>query len=184
MNIEAQRKEPYITMKDGWKLHLLNPTSEQIRIGDIAWHLSRTCRYNAHMELWYSNAKHSVLAAWHASSTRAAQYVLLHDAAEYAFGDLTSPVKRLVPDFKKHIDKFQDFLWVHFCGEPISKEIAEELELIDKRLTATEMKYLRNQPDSDMGPYEPYELEFMQFDWQDAHDMFMFEFHKLFPRWE
>lgn len=182
MNINAQKREPYITMKDGWKLHLLNPTSEQIRIGDIAWHLSRTCRYNAHMEDWYSNAEHSVLGTRQASSLRVAQYFLLHDAGEYAFGDLTSPVKRLVPAFKKNIDDFQFFLWHHFCGDVPSIEIIEEVDLIDKRLTATEMKYLRHQPDSDMGPYKPYDGDiFYNYDWQEARVMFMDEFHKLFP---
>ncbi len=172
-------------MKDGWKLHLLNPTSEQIRIGDFAWHLARTCRYNTHMEHWYSNAEHSVLGALRASSPRVARYFLLHDAAEYAFGDLTSPVKRMLPDFKAMIEKFQFFVWKHFCPkEFISDDVLEEVELIDKRITATEMKVLRHQPDSDMGPYEPYlDMEFLQYDWRDAHDMFISNFNQLFPEW-
>lgn len=184
MNLQAQVKDPYITMKNGLRLHLLNPKAKQIRISDIAWHLSRTCRYNAHTEMFYSNAEHSVLASWKASNMRVAQYVLLHDAAEYAFGDLTSPVKRMLPEFKKMIDDFQFFLWNHFCGDVPSIEIIEELEIIDKRLTATEMKVLRHQPDSDMGPHEPYpHLEFYCFRWEIAHDMFMREFNHLFPDW-
>lgn len=68
-----------------------------IRIQDIAHHLSQICRYTGACPHFYSVAQHSVYVSslmWGEYGTpEAAMAGLLHDAAEAYFNDLASPVK-------------------------------------------------------------------------------------------
>lgn len=77
---------------------VLDPDS--ICIEDIAHALSNTARFGGHLAKLYSVAQHSVHVAEHASvENRMA--ALLHDAAEAYIGDMPSPFKKLMPDYKK-----------------------------------------------------------------------------------
>lgn len=71
---------------------------EDIRIEDIAHHLSNLCRYTGACPENYNVAQHSVLVSWRLETygvSRELQLAgLLHDAAEYVFNDLASPVKK------------------------------------------------------------------------------------------
>lgn len=184
MDLQRQIREPYVTMRDGWVVTFRNPKPHQIRVDDIAWHLARCCRYNMHIWQWYSNAEHCILGTKYASSKQVARYFLTHDAAEYIYGDLTSPVKRLLPEYKKLIDEFQDFLWTLLCGAPITPEIAEEVHVIDLGITASEMRDHRKQPDSDLG-CEPYANPGYRFwEWEAAYLQYTGTFRHYFPEWE
>jgi len=80
---------------------VLDPRPEDIRILDIAAHLSRICRYNGALrddiEI-YSVAQHSVLVSEHVPPEHALE-ALLHDAAESYVGDRVRPVKHATPGF-------------------------------------------------------------------------------------
>mgnify|MGYP001369204692 CR=1 FL=1 len=67
--------------------------------GDVAESLARICRFGGHMiGNPYSVAQHCVTGADAAfaehGDANLAAYVLLHDAHEYVFGDMTTPVAR------------------------------------------------------------------------------------------
>jgi hypothetical protein len=93
---------------------LLSPTAADVDWRDIAASLSKQCRYNGHVQTFYSVAQHSVLAAevaigrhlWDAIDRQVFETaleavgedalfraVLLHDAPESYIGDLTTPMK-------------------------------------------------------------------------------------------
>lgn len=80
-----------------------SPLAEEIRIEDIAAHLSRLCRFNgalrADVEI-YSVAQHSCLV----SDNVPVGYKLeglLHDAAEAYLGDCIKPLKMAMPEREK-----------------------------------------------------------------------------------
>lgn len=75
-----------------------------IDIDDIAHALSNLCRYSGHCRKFYSVAEHSVLvsriirAMW-PDDLNAIWAGLLHDATEAYVGDLTTPLKVMMPKF-------------------------------------------------------------------------------------
>lgn len=76
-----------------------NPRAEDICIDDIAHALSLICRYNGHIDEFYSVAQHSILVA--SILPRELQLCgLLHDASEAYFADVVRPAKRLLREYK------------------------------------------------------------------------------------
>lgn len=114
----------------GKKFYPLSPRVEDIDIIDIAHSLSLQCRYNGHVQRFYSVAEHCVLMSRAISRGAAESWVglppseraemalwaLLHDAPEAYIGDMVRPLKRHMPDY---------------CAidDAIMKVIAERFEL-------------------------------------------------------
>jgi hypothetical protein len=71
-------------------------TIEDIDAADIARSLAMTCRYNGHVNRFYSVAEHSIHMAEHfarVGDRETALWALLHDAAEAYIGDMVRPLK-------------------------------------------------------------------------------------------
>ncbi|SES76244.1 hypothetical protein [Oceanicella actignis] len=89
-------------------LNLTEPDPAEICLGDIARNLSRLARYNGATARPYSVAEHSLfcadLVAERGASPGVEALALMHDAAEFAVGDLTRPCKALLPEFKERIE--------------------------------------------------------------------------------
>lgn len=92
--------------------------ARDVRIQDIAHHLSNICRYTGACPIHYSVAQHSVLVSMRLeeqNATRALQLAgLLHDAGEYVFNDLASPIKR-DPRMKWYRDLEHETTRMIFC---------------------------------------------------------------------
>lgn len=91
---------PWVQTRFGVAFDLLAPRVEDVRLDDIAAHLSKIARYSGATigVTGYSVAQHSVLCAdivrtW-GGDARLQREALLHDAGEAYYGDATSPVKR------------------------------------------------------------------------------------------
>lgn len=90
----------------GRAFYPLAPRPEDIDPLDIAHSLSMQCRYNGHVQRFYSVAEHCVLMSdWillNVGPGRAddlALWALLHDAPEAYVGDMVRPLKVNMPDF-------------------------------------------------------------------------------------
>lgn len=121
-----------------------NPEGHDYDIKVIAHSLSNLCRFNGHSNKFYSVAEHSVLV----SRLVPPQYALiglLHDASEAYCGDVSSPLKRLLPDYRRIEERVQQAISVHF-GLP--KVWPEDIHLADKRLYLTERKTITNSTDA------------------------------------
>lgn len=109
---------------------------------------------------------------------------LVHDAGESITGDLSSPVKAMFADYKKFAHEFQDFIYMILCGDKIEPT---ELTIIDQRMCATEMKYLRTHQDEDITA-EPYHIPkempaFRCMERDEAKHLWLERFHQLFPEY-
>ena len=90
---------PWIQTASGLKFPLLDIDQNAIKIEDIAHALSMLCRFNAQCLRFYSVAEHSVHVSYEIAP-ELALVGLMHDAAEAYMGDVPSPLKRELRDFK------------------------------------------------------------------------------------
>lgn len=131
--------DTWIQTRTGRKFYPLKPKHEDINIEDIAWSLSNICRYNGHCK-FYSVAEHSIYASQYLPSKYALEG-LMHDAAEAYIGDITTPIKQLLPDVKKIEHGILKCIAEKFKFEyPFHKAIKK----VDLGLLATEASQIMN----------------------------------------
>jgi uncharacterized protein len=92
-------KGPRIMLASGTWFDFLDPENSEFTIQDIAQGLGNICRYSGQCSRFYSVAEHSL----HVSEATLTNKLegLMHDAAEAFLGDITRPLKQLLPDYKK-----------------------------------------------------------------------------------
>lgn len=139
----VKQTESCIAITGGVFFDLLRPHEMKFDIEAIANSLSNICRYTGHVNRFYSVAEHCVLVS-KAVPERYALEGLLHDASEAYVGDVSSPLKRLLPDYRKIEDNVQDALAKTFgLVYPFPKEIHDA----DKRLYWAERATIAPGPD-------------------------------------
>lgn len=98
MSADTWHRGDWMQTYTGRQFYPLNPRPEDIDIVDIAHALAMQCRYNGHVQRFYSVAEHCVLLS-HAVAPDNALWALLHDATEAYVGDMVRPLKRSMPDY-------------------------------------------------------------------------------------
>lgn len=84
----------------GRHVDLLSPNPAEFNLVDIAHALSQINRFTGHTAYPYSVAQHSVLCARLVPQEHQLE-ALFHDAHEAYTGDVTSPLKALLPDYQE-----------------------------------------------------------------------------------
>jgi len=185
---------PYIKTFYGNKVFIGDPRPEDFTIEDIARNLAGINRYVGASR--YTVAQHCVVAAKMAelhypghrgSMALLPARMLIHDADEAFVGDVSSPLKSLLPDYKRVEDAMQlameKFFDLTFIGDPLVKEL-------DYRMWLTEREQLFNgrhgeQSDDYKGALEPFDYwntgDFMEWPADEAEDAYLEACRKYFP---
>ncbi|MEM8849275.1 MAG: hypothetical protein AAGE03_04485 [Pseudomonadota bacterium] len=128
-------------------MNLADPNPAEIHLTDIARALSRVCRFNGHTDRFLSVAEHSVncveaFARWASGDIFTephlrdiARDVLMHDASEAYLGDIVSPLKGILPDYRVLEDRMEAAIAERFN---LSGSAPEWVKRVDLEMLALE----------------------------------------------
>ncbi len=164
----------------GHKFTFTVPRVQDIHIEDIAHSLALQCRFNGHIDDFYSVGDHCLYVLSKASEANKF-WGLMHEATETYISDIITPlkyhwrwrffIKRMENKILKVVAKKYGLPW------PIPKEIHE----IDERMWATEQRDLRRRPrfkwSTDIKPYP--ERVVPTADWRTVKAVFLDQFANL-----
>jgi hypothetical protein len=120
-------------LHSGCIFDLANPEASEIAVEDIAHGLAHTCRFAGQCDAFYSVAEHSVLVSQ--IVPQAGLAALFHDAAEAFIGDMSRPLKQLLPEYTK-IEKQIERAIFHRFG--IDWPAPADVKTADYRVMAAE----------------------------------------------
>ncbi len=124
-----------IRLQSGGLFDFEDPHNSHFTIEDVAHNLSNLCRFNGACDRFFSVAQHSVNVS-RLIATRAA---LAHDAAEAFYGDMTTWLKKLCPDYRALLAEGEEAV-----GERLGVDhtMTAELKRADYLALAVERRHL------------------------------------------
>lgn len=154
--LPVTERGPWLATSRGQMWSLLHPHPRDVHIEDIAWGLARNCRYGGQIRTdveIYSVAEHSTIMTWWAIENDKVEYledalaILIHDGSEFIFPDMATPLKALLPEFRKIEDAAQTIITNAFGLTPENTLISKaDLKSIDKRIRVDERSQIINDP--------------------------------------
>jgi hypothetical protein len=144
---------PTILLQGGTYFDFLDPQGSVFSIEDIAHGLSLTCRFAGQCREFYSVAEHSIYVSQIVPPEHAFD-ALMHDAAEAFLGDVSRPLKSLLPDYKA-IEKRVERAVAAAYG--VTNPLPQAIKDADMRMLLTEQRQLM--PNRDRWPCTDGHLE-------------------------
>ena len=135
--------------------------SDQVRIEDIAHHLSMLCRWGGAVREFYSVAQHSVRVS-RLCDPSDALWGLLHDAAEAYVGDMIRPMKDALRRHTVVFSHIEEAVMLQVCAQfDLPNEMPLSVKEADEAAWREEMAALTHGGDGgvDMTPLSPQEAE-------------------------
>lgn len=131
--------KPSIQLYSGHYFNFLNPweSVNNITIETLVRSLSQVNRFTGHTKQPYSVAQHSVLvheivseSPYLNATEGALNYALFHDAHECVVGDVSSPLKSILPDYRLLERQVAKAFEEKFCGH-VSDEDRSTVKVAD-----------------------------------------------------
>lgn len=146
--------EPYVVTWSGKHFHLWDAKPEEVCIEDIAHALSLQCRFNGHVDRFYSVAEHSVIMS-RLVEPGMELAGLMHDSAEAYIGDMVSPLKHSGHlDAYKAVEELVGRVICQHFGIEYGQTESPDLKILDRRLCATEAKTFFPEPPGWTGTFK------------------------------
>lgn len=170
---------PTILLQSGNYFDMLDPEGSEFTIYDIAHGLSNVCRFAGQCSFFYSVAQHSVAV----SRTVPPEYAyaaLMHDAAEAFIGDVTKPLKDLLPEYRAIENRVEAAIFARFS---VPTPLDPIVKRADVQMLATEQRHLmKNRDDWDYTRgYEPLDIEIPAMSPIVARMAFIDRYHEIVP---
>lgn len=184
----------YLLTFSGRKFYPLDPRPEDIEISDIAHALSHACRFAGHTKELYTVAQHSVhamqviewrdvnnLAVDKGAERQRALWALLHDASEAYIGDVTTPLKCELSQYRVIEDCVMNAITQKFGLWPDEPDVVRH---VDRRLCLTEARDLLPEPEkfykpAAWGDLQPFKFRVVPWSPKTAREMFESSFWRL-----
>jgi hypothetical protein len=151
-------------------------SSMDVDISDIARSLSHLCRFTGHVDRFYSVAEHSVRCSALVPQADALE-ALLHDAHEAYIGDISTPMKRWLPEIARGEALVESAVRIAFQLPPA---MSDSVRRADRHLLILEAQHLLG---ATLGEVEstflPYQVDGMGWSSRFAYDTFVARFHAL-----
>jgi hypothetical protein len=198
-DLTTWRRGDWMQTYTGKKFYPMDPQVEDVDILDIAHSLSMQCRYNGHVDQFYSVAEHCVLMSnwieeeyWDAEGggglpllevLELSLWALLHDAPEAYIGDMIRPVKLHMPEFCDLDDRIMSVIATKFnlpespAGPGKLPEVVKEA---DTRILLAERQALMKAPPGSWGiAADPIPVLIMPMSPTQAKSLYMTRFSYL-----
>ena len=134
---------PTILLQSGEYFDFLDPENSAFSIEDIAHGLSMICRFAGQCHRFYSVADHCGVASYNVAPEWAFA-TLMHDAAGAFIGDVSKPLKDLLPEYRKIENRIETAVLGRFgLTLPMPPQVKE----IDLVMLVTEQQQLMKNRD-------------------------------------
>jgi 5'-deoxynucleotidase YfbR-like HD superfamily hydrolase len=170
---------PEILTISGRYFSYVTPEASVFTIEDIAHGLSHVCRFAGQCREFYSVAQHSVLVSM-IVPPHLALAGLMHDATEAFMGDVASPLKRLIPQYKEIEKRVERAIFERFG---IALPLPIEVKQADLIALATEQRDLMTSHDRNVWVLtrglDPLDVTIIPMDALAARRAFLARFQEL-----
>jgi len=143
-------RKDYVSTYSGAEFNIQTCDVMPIPMSDVAHALSMNCRYNGHVNKFYSVAEHCVIIS-NLVPEEDALWGLLHDATEAFVPDIPRPFKPFIKGFKEYEQRISDAFAERFG---LSKQQPESVHYMDRNIVHDEALELFPEPPTWVELYE------------------------------